>query len=97
MNPLIPTSSRQWNLFSHIQDGSTSPSWRGVAARAKAGSVNLARAFARDFLRLVQLRTSLLEKCRFEAKTLWIIAEIGVFLVWKNADQYVGKKNIALH
>ena len=38
-----------------------------------------------------------LEKCRFEAKTLWIIAEIGVFLVWKNADQYVGKKNIALH
>ena len=41
-----PSSSRQWNLFSHIQDGSTSPSWRGVAARAKAGSVNLARAFA---------------------------------------------------
>lgn len=38
-----------------------------------------------------------LEKCRFEAKTLWIIAEIGVFLVWKNAGTYVGTKNIALH
>ena len=38
-----------------------------------------------------------LEKCRFEAKTLWIIAEIGVFLVWKNAGPYVGTKNIALH
>ena len=40
---------------------------------------------------------SFLEKCRFEAKTLWIIAEIGVFLVWKNAGTYVGTKNIALH
>ena len=26
---------------------------------------------------------------------LWIIAEIGVFLVWKNAERHVGKKNIA--
>ena len=44
------------------------------------------------------LRTSLfLEKCRFKDKTLWIIAEIGVFLVWKNAGPYVGTKNIALH
>ena len=24
---------------------------------------------------------------------LWIIAEIGVFLVWKNAERHVGKKN----
>ena len=42
------SSSRQCSLFSHIQDDSTSPSWRGVAARAKAGSVDLARAFARQ-------------------------------------------------
>lgn len=28
---------------------------------------------------------------------LWIIAEIGVFLVWKNAERHVGKKNIELH
>ena len=27
---------------------------------------------------------------------LWIIAEIGVFLVWKNAERHVGKKNILL-
>ena len=27
---------------------------------------------------------------------LWIIAEIGVFLVWKNAERHVGKKNIAI-
>ena len=40
---------------------------------------------------------SFLEKCRFKDKTLWIIAEIGVFLVWKNAGTYVGTKNIALH
>ena len=40
---------------------------------------------------------SFLEKCRFKDKTLWIIAEIGVFLVWKNAGPYVGTKNIALH
>ena len=26
---------------------------------------------------------------------LWIIVEIGVFLVWKNAERHVGKKNIA--
>jgi len=28
---------------------------------------------------------------------LWTIAEIGVFLVWKNVERHVGKKNIALH
>ena len=70
-----------------------------MAARAKAGSVNLARAFAL-FASGTKYKVAnfyFLEKCRFEAKTLWIIAEIGVFLVWKNADQYVGKKNIALH
>lgn len=27
---------------------------------------------------------------------LWIIAETGVFLVWKNAERHVGKKNIDL-
>ena len=27
---------------------------------------------------------------------LWIIAEIGVFLVWKNAERHVGKKNITV-
>ena len=38
-----------------------------------------------------------LEKCRFMRNFLWIIAEIGVFLVWKNAERHVGKKNIELH
>ena len=36
-----------------------------------------------------------MEKCRFIRNFLWIIAEIGVFLVWKNAERHVGKKNIA--
>ena len=27
----------------------------------------------------------------------WIIAEFTLFLLWKNAERYVGKKNIALH
>ena len=38
-----------------------------------------------------------LEKCRFMRNFLWIIAGIGVFLVWKNAERHVGKKNIELH
>lgn len=28
---------------------------------------------------------------------LWIIAEKGVFLCWKNAERHIGKKNITLH
>lgn len=36
---------------------------------------------------------SFLEKCRFMSDFLWIIAEKGVFLCWKNAERHIGKKN----
>lgn len=37
-----------------------------------------------------------LEKCEFIRIFLWIIAKMGVFLFWKNAE-HVGKKNFALY
>ena len=37
-----------------------------------------------------------LEKCEFVRIFLWIIAKMGVFLFWKNAE-HVGKKNFALY
>ena len=56
--------------------------------------------FGRGFLRRrggIFTLNNFLEKCRFMRNFLWIIAGIGVFLVWKNAERHVGKKNIELH
>ena len=71
-----------------------------IEARPKGLAVIFSRCVPYGVLLPLQKKFanfSFLEKCRFKDKTLWIIAEIGVFLVWKNAGTYVGTKNIALH